>query len=116
MRNSQSKLSKELDLQTNLQRQRSRTFGLLGLLTSKQIAIIDKVSYLDINDERKQYGTSSSDDELSDSVAKLGAEELRKLQNEANLVERRLLQAYDFKIKKRGQGKDLKFETAKVRN
>ena len=65
MKNSQSFLKKEMDLQKFLFRQRLQTTAILALLKGRQCLIIDKMSELVLHESSGVTNESSSDDELN---------------------------------------------------
>ena len=66
MNKSRSRVSKELDFQKFILRQRVNTTAVLGLLSCRQSFFVDKMAQMVIKDEGTNTEETSFDDELSD--------------------------------------------------
>ena len=92
---SSSRLSKELDLQKFLHRQRVLVVSLLGLLKSRQSSFVDSYSQLVIC-ESDDMDKSSEDDVLND-WGKKNMDFVDKMQASGNEVDQRLLAIFNLR-------------------
>ena len=67
MQHAESRITKELDMQKFLHRQRVFTTAALGLMTGNQVSFVDKFSQLAVAiHESTDYGSTSQDEELDE--------------------------------------------------
>ena len=100
---SSSRLTKELDLQKFLHRQRVLVASLLGLLKGRQSSFVDYYSQLVIRESDDMENTSE-DDELDD-WGKKNMDFVDKMQVSGNEVDQRLLAIFNLRQNELSLGK-----------
>ena len=93
----QSRITKELDLQKFLHRQRVFTTSALGLMTGNQASFVDKFSQLAVAiHESTDSGSTSQDDEL-DELGIRAEQYIGEMLHSKKAVDKRLLNLYKLR-------------------